>query len=185
MNRSTSSSKILIPLATLVVAGAVAVGSGASFTSESASAVRVTSGTLKHTNSQNGNTLEIKNIRPGETQTGSLTLTNNGSIDSTLTIEESADTSGFVAGDLKLKITDGSATVFDGNFGDMVNTKQNLVEAFPVGQTRTLTFVVSMPAEAGNLNQGKTATARYDVVQTQVNTPTTTVEWIKGLLPVS
>ena len=183
MNRNTDDRrKVLVPLATLVVAGAIAVGSGATFTSTSAHAVRVTSGILKHTNDKNGQTLEVKNIRPGDVKTGSLTLTNDGSIDSTLTLTETADSSTFVSGDLKLKIENGATVVFDGNFGALANTPVDL-GAFAVGATKTLTYTVSMPSTAGNGNQGKVATATYDVIQTQVDTPNSVATWVAGILP--
>lgn len=45
--------KVLLPLATLLAAGAVAIGSGATFTSSTANTISsVTSGTLTHTNSK-------------------------------------------------------------------------------------------------------------------------------------
>src|SRR5687768_9240195 len=45
--------KVLIPLATVLAAGTIAVGSGATFTSTTGNtASAVTSGTLKHTNSK-------------------------------------------------------------------------------------------------------------------------------------
>lgn len=182
MNRTASTNtKVLVPLATLVVAGAVAVGSGATFTSESAHAVRVTSGILQHTNDKNTQTLQVTNLRPGDVRTGSLTLTNDGTIDSTISIAETADSTGFVAGDLKLKITDGAAVVFDGNFGDMSATAAEL-GALNVGQSKTLTYTVSMPASAGNANQNKSATASYKVVQTQVDTPNSVATWVQGLI---
>ena len=49
MTSTTNRRKILIPLATLLAAGAVAVGSGATFTSTTMSASAVTAGTLVHT----------------------------------------------------------------------------------------------------------------------------------------
>ena len=73
--------KVLVPLATMLVAGAVAVGSGATFTSQSAHAVSVTAGTLHHANTNNGQTLTIAKIKPGDTKTGTLTITNDGNID--------------------------------------------------------------------------------------------------------
>lgn len=166
---ATNSRKILIPLTTLAVAGLVAVGSGATFSSQSAHSVAVTSGTLTHANDKNSQTLEVTNIKPGDSRTGSLTITNDGSLDSTLTLQETADKSTFVAGDLKLKVTQaGVATpLFEGNFGALENTSKLDLGALPIGKTTTVTFVVSMPADAGNLNQGKTASASYEYVTTQ------------------
>lgn len=181
MNRSTSNTtKILVPLATLVVAGAVAIGSGATFTSESAHNVKVTSGILKHTNNKDGMTLEVTNLRPGDVKTGTLTLTNDGTIDSTISLAETADSSSFVAGDLKLQILDGTTEVYNGNFGAMPATPVDL-GALNVGQVKTLTYTVTMPPAAGNGNQNKAASANYQVVQTQVDSPTSVISWIPGL----
>ena len=83
--------KVLVPLATLLVAGAVTVGSGATFTSQTAHSAAVTSGTLSHTNSQNGLKLNITGIKPGDTRSGTVTLTNDGNLDSTLALSESVD----------------------------------------------------------------------------------------------
>ncbi len=166
---TSTSRKVLVPLATLLVAGAVAVGSGATFTSQSAHTVSVTSGTLKHTNSKDGQTLTVTGLKPGDSKTGTLTLTNDGSIDSTLTLQETADASTFVSGDLKLKITEsGVATpLYDGNFGGLDNTTKVDLGALNVGDSTTVTFTVSMPSTAGNANQGKTASASYQYVTTQ------------------
>jgi hypothetical protein len=53
------SRKILIPLATMAVAAAVVVGSGATWTSKSQSSVEVTSGTLLHSNTADGLKLTV------------------------------------------------------------------------------------------------------------------------------
>ena len=86
MSTKTNTRKILVPLATLLVAAAVAVGSGATFTSSSESAITATAGDLVHVNSEDGATLNVTDLKPGDTQTGSLTITNTGSLDSDLTL---------------------------------------------------------------------------------------------------
>ncbi|MEO5651947.1 MAG: hypothetical protein ABIN79_11065 [Marmoricola sp.] len=168
-NTEKTSRKILIPLATMLVAGAVAVGSGATFTSQSASAVAVTSGILKHANDKNAQTLTAVKLKPGDVQTGSLKITNDGTLDSTLTLQETADASTFTAGDLKLEITQaGVATpLFTGNFGALDNTTKVDLGALPVGASTTVTFKISMPQTAGNENQAKSASASYQYVTTQ------------------
>src|SRR5690606_16845730 len=51
--KTTRSKKVLVPLATLLAAGAIAVGSGASFTSTTENTISaVTSGTLEQSNSK-------------------------------------------------------------------------------------------------------------------------------------
>lgn len=166
----SSRRKVLVPLATLLVAGAVAVGSGATYTSDSAHSVAVTSGTLKHTNNQNGLKLDIANIKPGDTRSGSVVISNNGSIDSTLTLAESADSSGFAQGALKLVISKQGTTapLYDGDFGGLNNATKLDLGSLPVNGSTTVTFTVSMPTTAENVNQGKSAAATYTYVQTQV-----------------
>ena len=75
--------KVLVPLATLMVAGTVAVGSGASFTSTTASTTAVTSGSVTHVNDVTS--LSITNIKDKDTVTGSVKITNTGTLPSTLT----------------------------------------------------------------------------------------------------
>ena len=44
-------------------------------------------------------------------------------------------------------------------------------------QSTTLTFAVSMPADADNVNQGKTAAASYEWVTTQKAGSSSTLSW--------
>ena len=174
--------RILVPLATLLAASAVAVGSGASFTSTSAHAASVTSGVLKHTNNHNGETLTVTNFRPGDSATGSLTLTNDGTIDSTLTLAETSSTNTFATNALNLTIAQGTTVLFNGNFGDLSSTPLALGD-LNVGDSTTVTYTISFDANAGNENQGQTATASYQWVTTQKSTPNSVVNWVTGLLP--
>lgn len=172
--------KVLVPLATLLVAGAVTVGSGATFTSQTAHSAAVTSGTLSHTNSQNGLKLNITGIKPGDTRSGTVTLTNDGNLDSTLALSESADSSGFAAGDLKLVISQSGVTtpLYTGDFGGQDNAVKMDLGALNVGRSTTVTFTVSMPTTAGNVNQGKSAAATYTYVTTQNAGDTGLGSWI-------
>lgn len=157
--------KVLVPLATMAVAGAVVVGSGATFTSETVSTVSVTSGVLSHANDQAAKELKVANIKPGDTQTGTLTITNDGSLDATLAFTEKDDASTFAAGALQLTIKDGDEVVYTGDFGGL--DKKVELGALPVDASKTITYTVSMPQSAGDENQGKTATAKYAFVTTQ------------------
>lgn len=178
-NLMSSNRKILVPLATVLVAGAVAVGSGATFTSQSASAVSVTSGILKHANDKNAQTLTAVKLKPGDVQTGSLKITNDGTLDSTLTLQETADASTFTPGDLKLEITQaGVATpLFSGNFGALDNSTKVSLGALNVGDSTTVTFKISMPLTAGNENQAKSASASYQYVTTQAG-DNSSISWL-------
>jgi hypothetical protein len=177
MKTTATSRKVLVPLATLLAAGAVAVGSGATFTSTSNSASAVTSGTLVHSNDRDKLTMDVANIKPGDSVSSTVTIKNTGSIDSTLTLQETADASTFEAGALKLKITKGATVLFDGNWGAQDNATLMDLGALDIDQSTVVTFTVSMPSSAGDLNQGKTASASYKWVSTQVAPSSTTLTW--------
>ncbi len=164
---TTKRRKVLVPLATLLAAGAVAVGSGATFTSTSTSAVAVTSGTLSHSNDTNQVTLKTSNLKPGDVVTGDVVLTNDGTLDSTLSLQETSDSSTFVAGDLLLTIKQGATVLYSGDFGALDNSTKLDLGALNVGASTTVTYTVSMPSTAGNANQGKAANAAYTWVTTQ------------------
>jgi hypothetical protein len=188
MNATTetrSSRKVLVPLATLLVAGAVAVGSGASFTSTTNSATAVTAGTLKHANSQNNKTLTIGNIKPGDVRTGTLTITNNGTLDSELSLAETGGTNFFEPGVLDLTITssiNGAAatTVFDGDFGAMTDDASVVIGDLLKDKVATITFTVTLDSNATNASQGMAATAGFRWVTTQKN-DNSTLDWFDGI----
>ena len=175
---TANSRKVLVPLATLLVAGAVAIGSGATWTSSTSSSVSVTSGDVLHTNNHDGAVLTVANIKPGDTVTGTVEIENTGSLDAVLSFQESADTTGFAAGGLNLLIEQGSTELYNGDFGGYANTVHNLGD-LDAGETSEFTFTVSMPADASNANQNKTAGATYTWVTTQKDAGTTLVEnWL-------
>ena len=160
-----SSRKILIPLATVLAAGAVAVGSGATFTSESKNTISaVTSGTLTHSNSKAGAAIfNLTDIKPGDTVNGDLTLTNTGSLPATFGLTETLSENGFAGSNLSLTITNTTtnAVVYTGTFGGLVDgAKTNLGEVAP-GAVNAYRFSVKLAQDAPNAEQGKTASATY------------------------
>lgn len=176
MNLNTNR-KVLVPLATLLAAGAVAIGSGATFTSESNNSVSaVTSGTLTQTNSKAGAAIfTIPAMKPGDTVNGSLTLTNSGTLPATYTLAEPTSTNTFAnsvatgtPNYLRLKITTGSTTVYDGDFGGLPDTTLTDLGTFTAGQAKTYNFEVKLDQSAPNTEQGKTASATYKWVGTQL-----------------
>jgi hypothetical protein len=175
---TATSRKVLVPLATLLVAGAVAIGSGATWTSTTESAVSVTSGDLMHTNNHDGATLTVEDMKPGDTVTGTVEIENTGSLDAVLSFQESADSSSFAANGLNLVIEQDGVELFDGDFAAYENTVHNLGD-LDSGDTTTFTFTVSMPADASNANQNKSAGATYTWVTTQKDAGTTLTElWL-------
>jgi hypothetical protein len=179
MNPMKGNRKVLVPLATMLAAGAVAVGSGATFSSQSAHTVSVTAGTLHHTNSHNGQTLTVSNLKPGDSQSGTLTITNDGSLDATLSLKPTSESSTFVAGALNLKIvqTGNSTPIYNGDFSGLATPATWDLGALNVGQSTTLTYTVSMDSAATDSNQGKSASAGFQYVTTQTGN-NSSISWL-------
>lgn len=171
MSRSATRSRILAPLAVLCAAGALAVGSGATFTSTTSNTISsVTSGTLAHTNSKADSAIfSLQDMKPGDVLTGSLTLTNTGSLPASFSLTESGSSNGFSGENLRLTITDTTVdnTVYDGTFGGLQDGAKQALGEFAPGAARSFSFTVALARGAGNTEQGKTASATYvwDAVQ--------------------
>jgi hypothetical protein len=178
-----TSRKVLVPLATLVAAGAVAVGSGATFTSTTANTTSaVTAGHLSHSNSKNNAAVfTITKMKPGDVVNGSLTITNTGNLPATFTLREPGSTNTFgtagtpAVSDLHLKITDttASTTVYDGDFGGLGDNELKDLGTLQPNDAHTYNFAVSLVSTAPNADQDKTASASYEWVSTQLNGDTT------------
>ncbi len=178
---SIASRKVLVPLATVLAAGAIAVGSGATFTSTTDNTTSaVTAGHLSHSNSKaNAAIFTITKMKPGDVVNGSLTITNTGNLPASFTLREpsSTNTFGSAAGAnyLHLKITDTTApsTVFDGDFGALADDTLTALGTLAPGDAHTYNFAVSMDAATPNSEQDKTAGASYQWVSTQLSGATT------------
>ncbi|GGD22391.1 TasA family protein [Nocardioides daphniae] len=162
---TSRSKKVLVPLATLLVAGAVAVGSGATFTSTTGNTISaVTSGTLTQSNSKDGKAVfNLTNMKPGDTVTGALTLKNTGSLPAKFTLTETKSVNGFDGSHLKLVITDTSSgtQVYTGTFGGLEDGVKKALGQFAPEEAHTYSFAVSLDAAADNTQQGRTANATY------------------------
>ena len=177
MTSTTSrSKKILAPLAVLLAAGALAVGSGATFTSASSNTISsVTAGTLTQSNSKAGEAIfTLTDMKPGDVLNGSLTLTNTGSLPANFSLTETSSNNGFVPGDLELTITNTTkgVEVYQGEFGGLADGVKKDLHTFAPGEANEYTFTVALVSTAGNDNQGKTANATYswDAVQLDAET---------------
>lgn len=163
--------KILVPLATLLAAGAIAVGSGATFSSTSGNTISAaTSGTLTQSNSKAGKAVfSLDNLKPGDTLNGSLKLTNTGSLAAAFSLTEVSSTNGFDGENLKLVIknTTKNTTVYTGTFGGLADGTKNALGTWAPGEANDYTFTVTLDQAASNTQQGKAATATYtwDAVQ--------------------
>lgn len=175
--KRTNRRKVLVPLTTLLVAGAVAVGSGATFTSQTGNtASAVTAGTLKHTNSKDTKAIfELTNMKPGDTLNGSLTLTNTGSLPAAFSLTEVSSANTFTAANLTLTITDPAAPavpVYNGTFGGLVDGTKNALGTWAAGEAHTYTFTVKLATDTPNTDQGKTANAVYSWDSIQLDATT-------------
>jgi hypothetical protein len=164
--------KLLLPLATALVAGAIAVGSGATFDSTTASTLAVTTGTLTQSNTKAGSAvISLTNMKPGDTVTGSLTLTNTGSLKQVFTLKETGAQDGFTYTNasgatvsyLNLAILDttSGATVYNGALGG-VATAGVALGTYAPAEAHTYRFTVTLDQATPNTYQSKSAAATYN-----------------------
>ncbi len=169
--------KILIPLATLAAAGAIVVGSSATFSSETGNTISaVTSGTLSHTNSKDNQAIfDLTNLKPGDTLTGSLTLTNTGSLPAGFSLTEKSSTNAFTGENLTLTIanTTTGAQIYDGTFGGLEDGVKQTLGTIAPDVANTFTFTVKLDEATGNNDQGKSAGAVYTWNSVQLDATST------------
>jgi len=174
-----ASTKILLPLTTVLAAGAIAVGSGATFSSSTGNTISsVTSGTLSHTNSKDKQAVfTLTDMKPGDTVNGTLTLKNTGSLPADFSLTEVSSTNGFTGSNLTLDIVDTTVagspvSVYSGDFGGLADGVKKELGTWPAGATHTFRFTVKLDTNTPNADQGKTAGATYawDSVQAQGET---------------
>ncbi len=181
MTKSTTSHrKVLVPLATMLAAAAVAVGSGATFTSQSQNPDSTyEAGTVSQSNSRAGQSLfDLDNIKPGDTVRGHVTVTNTGSLAAAFKLTETVAANTFPEqGKLRMTVvdvtdeTDPVVLADDIAFGTL-GTKT--LGTWSAGEARSLTFAVTLDPSAGNGNQGKKVEATYTWDSTQELTVDTT-----------
>ena len=177
MTTTPRNRKVLIPLATVLVAGAVAVGSGATFTSTTNNTISsVTSGTLKHTNSKDGAAIFTipNNLKPGDVVNGTVTITNTGSLPAAFSLTEVTSTNAFTGANLTLTITENgtSEPVYSGTFGGLQDGAKNALGTYTSNEARTYTFSVKLDPTTPNTDQNKTATATYQWDSVQLDATT-------------
>jgi hypothetical protein len=165
--------KVLIPLATLVAAGAVAVGSGATFDSTTGNTISaVTAGTLTQSNSKADQAIfNLSNMKPGDTLNGNLTLTNTGSLPAAFSLTEVSSANGFTGANLTLDILDVTAntTVYSGTFGGLADGAKQALGTWASNASHNFKFVVKLDASTPNGDQGKTANAVYSWSSVQLD----------------
>lgn len=167
--------KALMSLCALAIASAVIFASGANFTSQTANPGNTyTAGNFEHTNSKNGAAVFTASLmKPGETRSGTVDITNTGDLDGVFTLSKSnlTQTASF-ASKLDLVVTDckadgcGNANdtgVYSGKLADM--GAQALGTYAPSELHRykfAVTFPDGGPNGADNPYEGATASVQYD-----------------------
>lgn len=142
-----------------ILAFAIGAGTFAYFTSQATSennsfvagTLAISAGDLATTG-----TVPVDNLYPGmPTKNGSFTVQNTGSLPA------------------KLKITTNTnGALFEGTTPAIVNlTNYTEGEELAAGASKTFTFTLDMPANAGNAYQGATGTLSFTVDATQTNNP--------------
>jgi hypothetical protein len=166
-----SPQKLVGALFALLLAATMAVGSGANFNSTSANPGNVvTAGNLMHLNGKSGlPVLTVNRLRPGQSSSGTVTITNTGDIDGVFTIAKSvsvdstAPANPFAAKlNLKVEDTTDSTTLYDGPLSAMGTVAAGTLNAAEAHvYTFTVTFPSGTPAQ-DNPFKGATLTAAFD-----------------------
>jgi spore coat-associated protein N len=173
--------KILIAIAALLIALTAAIGSGAYFTSVSSNPGNViTAGVLTHTNSNPGAAfMNLGPMFPGQTLTGSVTITNTGTVNGTLSLTQTSytDTPGTVGTTLSTKLTitivdlKTSSTIYSGTIAAMGTSAYAAGTIAPgAGNSHTYQWTVLFPdggkpagpTTGDNAFQGSSVNVRYD-----------------------
>lgn len=152
--------KLMGALMMLLLAAGLAVGSGASFTATSASPGNmVTAGALTIDNNKKNNGTEsaifnIGPLRPGQSDNGTVTVTNTGNVPGVFNLALASSTAGGAGSNLanrlhlKVEEVNGSGTVIGTPFADaLVNTMgaTNALGTWIGGEAHTYKFTVSWP----------------------------------------
>jgi hypothetical protein len=157
--------KVLAPLATALAAGAIAVGSGATFTSQTSNTLSaVTSGTLSQENSKADSAIfELADIKPGDTLDGYLSVTNTGTLAAGFSLTETSSSNSFADDNLTLVITNTTtgSEIYSGSFGGLADGVRNDLGVVEPGVRNDYRFTVALAEDAPNTEQGKTAGATY------------------------
>jgi spore coat-associated protein N len=165
-----SPGRLVAALFVLMLAAAMAVGSGANFNSTSANPGNmVTAGIVKHSNSKNGTAIfDVAGLVPGVAQGGSVTLQNTGDVSGKFSLGSANVTAGGsgadMTGALVLTIKDGTTTVYQGQISGL-STPISLGTWAPA-ESHTYDFSVLLPDTgpngADNQYQGSTVGADFN-----------------------
>lgn len=188
MNRlrtlSSRPKRTLGVLATVGLAAAIAVGSGASFTAQTANPSNTfTAGTLSMSNSLDGAAiLTAANLKPGDTTTGTVDIANTGSVSGVFSLSRSALTDSDNVNPMSQKLNvvakdcgsfasgtpscdAGDPNVYTGTLAAM--TGSSALGSYGAGEKHRFQFAVTFDTSADNAYQGDSSTATFQWNATQ------------------
>lgn len=149
--------KVILPLASVVGAGVLAVATGllSGDASAASEGVRLTA------DETGGADLVVTALDPGDSVTRTVTIRNTTGAEGRLTFTEQGAAATFADGDLQVDISRDGDTVYAGQFGAMGDFAQDMGFLQP-GESATFSFTVSLPDEAQFVPPGtQTAEATY------------------------
>ena len=138
---TASPRKLMGALLMLAIAGGLAVGSGASFTSQTASPGNmITAGALTANNDKKNNGVEgaifhADNMKPGDTVTGTVTVSNTGNVDGDFEALDSSDNVTATPIDDTVISSVGTSPVSLGTWTGNSNHKYRFTVKWPTGLT--------------------------------------------------
>lgn len=159
-----NSRNVAIGLVVIIVAAVVVAFSFSIFNSTSANPGNTaTSGIMSQENSKNGQAiLTVENMLPGDTASGTVSITNVGDTDGdfSLTASNLLDTppTPALSQVLTLVVTDGTTEVYNGPLAGMTVVD---LGTWPAGETHGYAFTVTFDATAGNEYQDATTTVDF------------------------
>jgi len=174
--------QVLAALGAVVLAASVAIGSGASFTAQSANATNVFSaGKLAMSNTPSGMSVTISDMVPGDYHDGTVTIKNTGTVQGHFYLEPVVVTGDSkYSEDIQLTITDAGQPVYSGSLSGLA---QEDLGTWKADETHTYSFNVTFPDKGttagvdgagvvGNDNQyqGASTTAAFNWTTVSVST---------------
>jgi hypothetical protein len=171
--------RTLAALAVVLAAVGITVGSGANFTASAANPGNVfTTGTLLIGNSSSSALLNLTGMKPGDTQSSTVDITNTGSLDGDFVLKTANATgSAALLGQMDLTVLDcgawtvsapscstGTTTVYNGKVSSLTNSS---LGNYAGGIKHRYKFTATLPSSTDNTFQGLTAGVDFSWSATQ------------------
>jgi spore coat-associated protein N len=162
--------RTLAALAVVLAAVGITAGSGASFTASAANAGNTfATGTLSIANTPGSAVFSAAGLKPGDTKTGIVGITNTGSLAGTFSLKSTNVTDAAnLLGQIDMVVDDCGAsstcastvtTKYTGKAGGLASAVN--LGGFAGGEQHYYRFTATLPAATGDTFQGKTATADF------------------------